>query len=999
MPIKLKKQQKAPETSTWRKFGAGGARVVSSLLGGAIGAVPTPVTTGAAAGIGGLGEMFAQQIEQGGDDTPLDLDWKRIGAEAAISAVPFGKFIHGGKALKSAVQTGLATGAGEAGRQYVTEGKVGLGSTALATALGAATGGAFGGFTSPRTKAPSSVLPDDVVETTARTGPDTRVLNEKDKLVPNKGPAPIPRRGERPRVSKETAYRAEPSTSVPYGGMEPAPYRSAAKAAQRAEDTAAEKLLKQAEEARLNDERLAEIDRRKKGLEQQDPTITETIKATDDLGTQSSTIKWGPPDEGPVGKLKELLTTGVVRNGGKAWEGLKKDDIPPEGVVRDIFVDWLERGRSPRRALRAATKGRPHVESGIQVPGAYPVERFDDGVSRVTLGVKPEAAPAVEAAAQKWSPDEVEALAKRYESIGDSETASKIREAGRTGEVPSEARVPDTPTRAPEPLTAPPVEESTTGALEQLLEPTEAPSGSVLAKFFKSPLEAAGENYGAIKAAKAAGEVVPEEGRRIAGQAAQRLRKESGLPTPPRGTSQKLRPAGVEGDPNAALQGVAETTDKLKDLGVHGRDLAESVGLIDRLKQLNKGQTGEISQELMVRLGLGVGAGLAGAAIDPLDNPLASGAAGFAVGAGAPSIVKGLTSIGVKPEVVNQLSDKLSTPDGIREAASSIARSLPQLQRFNYLADVVGLPANALVGPWGAAMMGAIEHGLSGDPRGWVAAKSLLNGKKFMQNFWENRDEARRILHEGELGRAEMGVVEHLPKNAQEVLQAPGTVMTAGDVTARKFLHDAGFTEDEARRITLTSMPELQFFRDTAEAYKNSPFGQFVFPFRRTPSNIAEQGAMRTPLGFFLQGKREVPDALKQQLVQQGLGAGVGLGAYGVGSNVDPETAKIIRRYVTNLGGQYSLHAGLGFGLGQASNRGTPMNAFEKARAVDQVMPLPTAEPIIDWLDYATSGFASEKLPKGARPQIGVQAGQVLGLLDEPAPPIPRIRIRSSRSL
>lgn len=67
--------------------------------------------------------------------------------------------------------------------------------------------------------------------------------------------------------------------------------------------------------------------------------------------------------------------------------------------------------------------------------------------------------------------------------------------------------------------------------------------GAAPIRFFKSPLEAAGQGYGDIKAAKAAGEVVPEEGRKIAGKVAQRLNKE-----------QQAAPSAPQMDPDAVAQ-------------------------------------------------------------------------------------------------------------------------------------------------------------------------------------------------------------------------------------------------------------------------------------------------------------------------------------------------------------------------------------------------------------------------------------------------------------
>jgi hypothetical protein len=411
-----------------------------------------------------------------------------------------------------------------------------------------------------------------------------------------------------------------------------------------------------------------------------------------------------------------------------------------------------------------------------------------------------------------------------------------------------------------------------------------------------------------------------------------------------------------------------------------------------------KGNKGEIDPTLLAKLGLGLGGAAVGAAVDPFDNRLESAVAGGVAGIGIASMPQILHSLGAAPEALHNLAERIQAPGGIREAAEKIVQTLPQLQRFNYLTSGVGLPANALAGPYGSGVMGAVEHILSGDPRGAEAMK-LLRPDNWFREYRTSFEEARQLI-----GRAEGVAYDEAASKGEKLLAAPGVAMTAGDVATRRLLEQAGFSSEEARRITLTSEPELTGFKKLANLTKGSPLLQMLAPFTRTPSNIGEQGLQRMPgIGFLIQAQRENPDPIRQQIIQQLISTGVGVGSGVLGANLDPETAKIARRYVSNAAGQYSLPASIGFAAGQSVQRGkSPLSPSTVNAALD-ALPLPTTQPLQDigktgmeLLNFLSGeGAASDiTLPRGSYPAIAKELYDAANPAVTTAKRLPRLRRR-----
>lgn len=485
--------------------------------------------------------------------------------------------------------------------------------------------------------------------------------------------------------------------------------------------------------------------------------------------------------------------------------------------------------------------------------------------------------------------------------------------------------------------------------------------------------DVAGEHYRDLQSLVKTGGATAEEaqGARIAGRALQREGKPVEAPVTP----------------------AVEPTPAVPDWVTEQTGVAEAAAQMDPqtrqnfLARLMRGESGQAQIGAMQHLGAGALGALIGGAVDPLGNPILSAAAGGVAGAALPTVVSKLANIGVPENVLGNLQMPRSI-DEVKQTAQQVFETLPQIQRFNYLADLEGLPANVVAGPYGSAVMASLERGLSGDERGWRALEILRNPANFFKRFHESFVEAEQNVGRAEgIPIAEAGRVGH-------ALGLPGKYMTAGDIAARKILVEAGIDPAEARVMTLTSEPELPFSKKIVSRGERSTLWDILFPFRRTPANILEQGAMRTPgLGFAVQAARETPDPLKQQLVQQGLGAGVGLGSEMVGEQLDPETARSVRRYLTNFAGQYSLPAALGFGVGQAMRAGKPAGTG-LTKEMTYALPLPTVEPVKEWMQLLAktlSGEANlpEDLPRGAVPAI-LRKGQVSAPFSIPgASPVP----------
>jgi hypothetical protein len=196
-------------------------------------------------------------------------------------------------------------------------------------------------------------------------------------------------------------------------------------------------------------------------------------------------------------------------------------------------------------------------------------------------------------------------------------------------------------------------------------------------------------------------------------------------------------------------------------------------------------------------------------------------------------------------------------------------------------------------------------------------------------------------------------------------------MMTAGDEASRTGLEDiAQLSEDLARRYTLTSEPEYPPLRRLVDLVKGHPLAQMAFPFVRTPANIIEQGAQRIPfVGSLAHKFQKAPDSMRQRVVQQALGGGVMVGSGLLGANVDPND-KLTPKYLSNMMGVYSLPAALGYGIGQAFQKGDvtgPLSAAQAGvKSFNREMPLPALRTFED----LSKLFSEGEVPSFAYPRF-----------------------------
>lgn len=487
-----------------------------------------------------------------------------------------------------------------------------------------------------------------------------------------------------------------------------------------------------------------------------------------------------------------------------------------------------------------------------------------------------------------------------------------------------------------------------------------------------TPVDVAGEQYGLVKDLKKAG-LATEDARREAGAEAQRLTKEAVASNP---TSDEL----------------AAMTPEVKDKVL--KDLAKGL-------KKNAGQKGFIGAMPMMRLAGGATGAAIGATQTP-DEPWKGALLGGAAGALAPGAIKALIGkIASNPNASE--AERQGVAKIIGDKVKEFGQMIPDYQRFSLLADPVNLPINVLVGPYGSAMMGAIEHAIQGDPRGLKAIKLLLTPSEFGPSTIKGAfGEAKlKIMDASERTEGQMGKAG--PKWFRDLVKTPGDAMTGGDIAARNILMKAGFTPEEARDITLTAEPKTPWGQGVSklkkgaqtEGGKKSAFINLSLPFYRTAVNQLERSMERTPVfGMWAQSWKDVPDSGVAQFAQQTFGAGVGAGSFMLGymaPEVDPTNPaqmnlqKFVRKFLSESTGQYGNLASLAFIAGQAYKKhGTIPKAAGAVvgRLVNGDIPLPTPQPIQD-------AFKSALILTGNKEFTGMKdlpSGLVPGVLNPDRP-------------
>lgn len=1031
----------APTTTGWQKVRTG-AGMATRLAGGFL-ATPGGIE---GATIGGGSELLAEFLEGSlGKNSGY-----RIAAEAGLGAIPLGKTLSAGRAILSAGKSGTFNAVGDLGRQYAEgnfdKGGSGLNTNrlALSTLLGAGVGAGAGKFYKglPEAAAPSA----DKFSGKVPVGTEIEnlgggVARGKGKNV--SGPSYTP--ADSSQINSSGNVISGYSSRAPYGPqLAPKnPFDHTATPTDAVSDllSGGKKHLATTESL-PNGARTLDFGLKAKPLIHATDPINPNIHPDTNYGmiTEDSAGRplagfpgepepWNipTPEPTPSGAAMKMRQTVVTDNtGNPVFVAPGRPNGAPQGLPsgpQNVPYGVTERKMELARAEDAAdavddasggiiTRHRegakiPQVSPGSDVP--------EDLLSNIT--------------------DPIAATVYKNRIKSGDTARQAYRKAYQVQQYRESRSTPNTIEGATTPDPASPV-----GGLATFLGMQEDGAGGHI-PMFQADLPGGGKTTVNAEQLKTMGIPVPDVVGVAPAKSSSTQAFEDMLNPPPKVAStpslddivkEKLSPVAgtypdevmdelkrlsrIYNDPDvgkaekkAAGKGLAKLRDFMTPKGpkadgqvnpaAPGGDwVADETSKIDALKP--GGEKGFGTPDALISAALGLGGAAYGATQTP-DDPWQGAAVGAAVGVGAGLVPALARSVGAN-------ADKLADPDYLKETAGKIVSRLPQWQRFSMLADPRGmeqglpaLGANAFAGPYGSVMMAGIEGLLKGDPRAAQLLKSAWNPVQFVKGMKDSMDEAGRALVAGEMGRDVQGTGTHFDpsKNIFDaVTMGPGLAMTSGDVYARKLLRLAGYTAEEAKMFTLTSTPDYPLMRRTANWAKGSWLGNMMLPFSRTPTNILEQGSKRIPgLGSIVRKVANDPASLRDQAVEQGLGAGV-MGADALlASSIDDETTrKNVGRYARNLGGVYALPAALGYVGGSAMAKGnSPAKAF--ANPVNDMFPLPTTDIPRDYYNSLLRMIGVNKPKKGDGPMDALpDSVSMKGLRDFVSPPTPpRSRLRA----
>lgn len=646
-------------------------------------------------------------------------------------------------------------------------------------------------------------------------------------------------------------------------------------------------------------------------------------------------------------------------------------------------------------------------------------EPVDKGVpSEVQVGSVPPNPTVPSEGAPTANPNTNPNAAALAELEAEIKTNALLRTGGGTGPLPETPPIPPTPgpiSRAefgaingeqPSPVESPtpvpPTEPSATPVDESTAPPPPAPpitespnplpgvgkAGQPIIPF-KSAKDAAGAGFGAILDARRAGDVVPDEAIGTASKGFNRVKMESPMTAEDAAaTLSNKRSLGTfiaavkrglaSGDLPAAPAMDAVRPDIT---GPNGEQVPEpppepTEDKGTTLSAFGGGQGSAIRQAirnnpmLAARLGLGtVGAGL-GAANDKND-PLRGAIIGGGIGAALPSAGKAIGNIDW----------------------TGLAKRLPDIERFGYLAAPNSAAANIVGAPIGLGATTGIEKYLEGMASGNATerqqAVDLLKLLPTLPSRWRGAmREAGQMLTDspeniGEMHADQTGSGAKYWTN--RILAGPAQMTTAGHLGLRDAAIEAGYPKAEATEFALGNDPGIgsgsKLIRAFGKGRQNAKATQLedgtknyiealAAPFTRTASNVAAATPTRTPgLGLLLKAAGKTEESWPAIVAQQGLGTAISGTAYLAGENTDPANAPAIRKWVRNMGGRYGMVATVAFEMGQAA-RQNKSKAAAFGKGIISGVPMPTTEPLQDLINAATSFSGGQpELPGAFVPQ------------------------------
>lgn len=1002
--------------------GRGIGALISRLGSGALSNMGGP----AGAAISGGGEALAQKIEGTGDD---GLNYGRIGVEAGIGAVPFGKLIKAGKFGISALKGAGLSGAGVVGRKAAD---VATGEDpdalkkwskwdALPVVLGGGMSGALGKFSkATTTKADETPFGPETMKdflskkkwNADRIGTEAAKMDAGGYKDTAHGlrVASVETNTGNEKIYSDVARANDRATKQKQLTAKQAAAAEEAAAKIKAKENADAKKIQDTEAAARRTEEL------KAGLEPQAPTVRESSSKVEGgvRTTASQSFKAPKPD---VEEGGEALPAAAKPRKPSAPTVPKGPSIAPKPGVFQLVQDGrvIAELEDEADVLSMITAAGPANRITVVKPtnaaqGAVPAkgEAPFNPPRLKTPPVKEESSPLMKEMADKHV-DDMAKVRGTPEDIPNNPVAQAL-EAERKAALEESLRASGEalPEAGPK-LSAP--------LAMRVAQESEAPEGGVFARFFR--------DKGKAELAQDYSNKLPDDVQRLFlpilakyeaapkkspqardfGELLSKMRGELGLPTRPTmpkagvrvGGGKIQEPPKVPVTPKApVVKAVDEarpqteppnkfdlgsTTDDEAELALREYGLQQNLnklpneatdarqGIESELNTILKGrlqasdaakaevepiakkfsdESGQISPELANALFMRAapvvaGAG-AGAAYDD-ENRLRGAMLGGAAGLYGPMAMKGLSNL------KNRSVDPGDAPPAIDR--------LVNWQRFSLLSNPYNLGIN-IMAPTGGGVMGSLEQLLTGAVErtgispvtdaaelGTKGLKATLHGKRLARVNEDMRD-AKELIKTSE--RADMEGGRGTPRAIDKMMALPADMMTAGDVSVRKSLmNDADWSEDMARKVTVTSNPRYAWGAGLVNLAKSSPVWRLLLPFSRTAVNVAEGSAERIPLvGFIMhyaQKNPELQESMAQQIAEQGLGAAVGYGAYILGSNTTPEEARAWKAnaIITNMSGQYGAIAGAAFAAGLAANQGK--DALDAgAGSLMSALPLPTTE-------------------------------------------------------
>ena len=928
------------------------ARVGGGIISSIVGAIPGPVKTPLAGGVGVLTELLAQKLE--GAQRPGEgregFNKEQVAVQAGLSAVPFGRTASLVKRLLRASGFGAVGAAGTelAERQSIvptTEtlkrgalgGAVGVGLVGGGNVLGrvlgmkAARAGGRGGLPSATDEPLTGrVLPERRTVPAIAPRPQPPV---EEVVPPAAPPAPTPAPAPPPLTSTIGEQVAARTGEV----VEdlPAALRTVAS---RAPDHIKKQLFREIDVGNFNS--VAEMER----------IIGDARLAT---RNQPFMNRLGETFRDRRRELKTLESAGADtaiqrQRFRKAGEALRQEGIEADarkGATPAPTPFGAEKAggklRNPEARLRKLKVDSENLSQRIQDPN-------------VSKSAKARA---------------VKAFARVQNEIAKL-TQALTRPTGPGGRVATQPIITKPPTRG-------------LSEAERLARSGPVPFDLLSEVDQKAALRTAREE---IK--RRAGASVPETGAEapptaaVAPQLDQAQAQTQGGRGParrPRGRP-KAKPeavsksAGID-DQRAAFQKVIDDPDTpplIRDQTQRELDkVNEATTLLSRLKSPRGALQVDPYKAAFPAVGAGVGAvGGALSADDPADrstNAIIGALMGAGLGAGvasrlSPQLLKGASRTEPIPAMKQVVQDLLPK-------ASTVAGTIDQVHFTSLLSSPVTI-LKAVGGAYSGAMNHAVEISLDNP----VAARRLIarmNSSRYWDDFIGAMKRPKEFIIPGRRGLESEKLLASFQPNTRILLSFPQRIINAADTAAvRAMMEETGLRIDDAARLTLAGEPTTELMQGLVKTISGNFWGRRVFPFVRVGTQVLERGLERSPLGLSAgvrKGLGTTPVSANVTKIRVALGTAATVGGF----FADPVLSDLneslgvpeeLTPLIAAVTGPLALNTFVGLTARKALNRGEDVLGTVVNEAVDEVLPTGGRGDTISTLARIPSGMVASLL-------------------------------------